>query len=238
VKRVRIGAVPVDVLTFDGALDAVDELVASGRGGTVLTPNVDHVVLADEDARFREAYAKAALSLVDGQPVVWSARLLGTPLPAKISGSDFVRPLLERAAERGWRVYLLGGAEGVAERAKERLGREMPSLVVCGTDAPRIDMSAPKDARADVLARVRRAAPDLVLVCMGAPKQELWATEAAPSCQAWSSPASARRSISSPARSGARRRGSRAPGSNGRTGWRASRGGSGDATSCATRSSS
>ena len=108
--RVRIGGLPIDRLTLDGAIAAVDELVSSGRGGAVFTPNVDHVVEYQDNSRLREAYEAASLSLVDGVPVLWASHLLGAPLPEKVSGSDLVMPLLRHAAKRGWRVFLLGGA--------------------------------------------------------------------------------------------------------------------------------
>jgi N-acetylglucosaminyldiphosphoundecaprenol N-acetyl-beta-D-mannosaminyltransferase len=179
VSKITIGHIPIDVLSFDGALDAICDRVGWKVGGTVFTPNVDHIVLAETDLRFREAYRRAALSLVDGQPVRWTARLLGAPLPSKISGSDLARPLLVRAAQSGFRVFFLGGAPGVAEAARSKLEAEVPELLVCGTDAPKVDMSAPKETRAEIVARLRDARPDLVLVCMGAPKQELLATELA-----------------------------------------------------------
>ncbi|HEY1694846.1 MAG TPA: WecB/TagA/CpsF family glycosyltransferase [Polyangiaceae bacterium] len=179
-RRVRLGRVAVDALTFDQALDAIASLVADKRGGAVFTPNVDHVVMVDHDARFRDAYDAATLSLADGMPILWGARLLGSPLPAKISGSDLVMPLMERAARRGWRVYLLGGGPGVAAKAAEKLVERFPAIVIAGTDAPMLDMSAPAEGRAGVVARIRETRPDLVLVCLGAPKQELFIAEVAP----------------------------------------------------------
>ena len=171
--RVRIGKLPLDVVDFEGALDAIDRLIREKNGGTVFTPNVDHVVMAEHDERFRTAYAAAALSLVDGTPVLWASRLLRTPLPAKISGSDLVMPLLRRAAERGYRVYFLGGAEGVAELAKSKLEAALPGIQIVGTDASRIDVGELAEAD-EVVERIQRAAPDLVLVALGAPKQEIW----------------------------------------------------------------
>lgn len=171
--RISIGTLPLDVVDFEGALDAIDRLISAKRGGTVFTPNVDHIVMAEHDERFRTAYRAAALSLVDGTPVLWASRLLRKPLPAKISGSDLVMPLMRRAAERGYRVYFLGGAEGVAELAKSKLEAELPGIQIVGTDASRIDVNQPADADR-VAERIERAAPDLVLVALGAPKQELW----------------------------------------------------------------
>ena len=172
--RIRIGQLPIDVVSFEGALDVIDQLVRSGNGGTVFTPNVDHIVMAEHDPRFRAAYQAASLSLVDGTPVLWASRLLGTPLPAKISGSDLVMPLMERAAERGYRVYFLGGAPGVAELARDKLRQALPGIQIVGTDASRINVTGDMNEIDEVVDRVRRARPDLVLVALGAPKQEIW----------------------------------------------------------------
>lgn len=172
--RIRVGQLPIDVVDFEGALDAIDRLVSAGNGGTVFTPNVDHVVVAEHDLRFRTAYANVALSLVDGTPVLWAARLLGTPLPAKISGSDLVMPLMRRAADKGYRVYFLGGAEGVADLARSKLERELPNLKIVGTDASRISVDSDPGQVDAVVERIQNARPDLVLVALGAPKQELW----------------------------------------------------------------
>ena len=175
--RIRIGGLPIDVLTFGQAMDAVESLIVSRAGGSVFTPNVDHVVQFAEDARLRTAYEGATLSLADGMPIVWASRLLGKPLPEKVSGSDLVMPLLQRAATRGWRVFLLGGAEGVAEAARSRLEVDAPGLNVVGTMSPRIDLDEPAERRAPVVEAVRATSPDLVLVAFGAPKQELFIAE-------------------------------------------------------------
>jgi N-acetylglucosaminyldiphosphoundecaprenol N-acetyl-beta-D-mannosaminyltransferase len=173
-RRVAFGPLPIDAVTREQALDVVEALVRSGAGGAVFTPNVDHVIVADENARMRAAYERVSLSLVDGMPLLWASRLLGEPLPEKVSGSDFVMPLLERAAARAWRVYFLGGAPGVAALARERLREQLPGLDVVGIDAPRIEVDAPPEEREAVLASVRAARPDVVLVALGAPKQEIW----------------------------------------------------------------
>jgi N-acetylglucosaminyldiphosphoundecaprenol N-acetyl-beta-D-mannosaminyltransferase len=169
---VRFGHLWVDALTFPEALAQIERLVDGGLGASVFTPNVDHVVIAEDDALFREAYAAASLSLADGQPLVWVSRLLGTPLPAKISGSDLVLPLMELAARRHWRVYLLGGPPGVAAAAATRLERGM-GMQIAGIDSPAIQLN--RDPSDETIAeRVRNARPHLVLVALGSPKQELW----------------------------------------------------------------
>jgi len=176
--RIRIGGCPIDVITFAETLDAVDALIATRTGGSVFTPNVDHIVQFDENPALRKAYEKATLSIVDGMPVVWASRLLGTPLPEKVSGSDVLMPLVHRAAQRGWRVFLLGGAEGVGEIAKREMERIAPGVNIVGMLSPRIDLNEPATARAHVIEAVKAAKPDLVFVAFGAPKQELFIAEA------------------------------------------------------------
>jgi N-acetylglucosaminyldiphosphoundecaprenol N-acetyl-beta-D-mannosaminyltransferase len=173
-SRIRFGHVAVDVVTFSGALDAIGRLIAMGRGGSVFTPNVDHVVKAEHHSEFRSAYGRASLSLADGMPLVWCSRLLGTKLPEKVSGSDLVYPLAQRAAERGWRVFLLGGAPGVGEQAARELRRRF-GVEVVGVDDSMISLD-PSGAATNgaVLQRIQESRADLVLVALGAPKQEIW----------------------------------------------------------------
>ncbi len=173
-QRVRVGRLPIDGVGFEQALDAIEALVRARRGGMVFTPNVDHVVLAEKDARFRAAYRAVNLSLVDGTLLLWASRLLGWSLPEKVSGSDLLQPLMQRAAQCGFSVYFLGGDPGVAEAARDRLQEQFPELRVVGCDGSRVDVDALDRAIVD---RIARAEPDLVLVALGAPKQEVFIFE-------------------------------------------------------------
>jgi N-acetylglucosaminyldiphosphoundecaprenol N-acetyl-beta-D-mannosaminyltransferase len=160
---------------LDEAIDAIDDLVVRGQGGMVFTPNVDHIVIAEEDARFRSAYEAVDLSLVDGVPVLWASRILGRALPEKVSGSDLVRPLAARAALRQWRVYFLGARAGVGARTKDILEQDYPGLRVVGTSAPDIDLNSSLDDYHHVLEEVHATQPHLLFLALGAPKQEVWA---------------------------------------------------------------
>jgi len=174
-RRVRLGRIALDALAFTDAIDAISRLVDAGRGGTVFTPNVDHFVLAEQDDRFRTAYEHADLVLVDGTPVLWAARLIGSPLPEKVSGSDLLLPLAERAAQRGWRIYLLGGAPGVAQRVQAALERDFHGIRVVGTSCPVVDTGRPVSEQAAVLDAIRAAQPHVLFLALGSPKQEVWA---------------------------------------------------------------
>jgi N-acetylglucosaminyldiphosphoundecaprenol N-acetyl-beta-D-mannosaminyltransferase len=170
--RVRFGRIWVDAVGLEEALVDIERLVQAGRGGAVFTPNVDHVVLAGRHAAFHAAYARADLSLCDGQPLFWASRLLGHPLPEKVSGADLFLPVMRLAALRGWRVFLFGGAVGVAAEAAARLGREL-GVTIAGVSSPAVGL-APSLEEDQEIARIAAARPELVVVSLGAPKGELW----------------------------------------------------------------
>lgn len=172
--KATLGTIHADCVTRDQALDFIAKLVAEGRGGYVVTPNVDHVVMAEEHEGLRAAYAGASLSLLDGTPLWWMSRALGQPVPEKVSGSDLVRPLMARAAAQGWGVYFLGGLPGVGDAARDVLVRELPKLKVVGIDAPPVGFERDPATLGPVLARVRARSAQLVLVALGCPKQELF----------------------------------------------------------------
>ena len=172
-RQVRLGQLWIDVVSFTEALTRIGDLVTSGAGGAVFTPNVDHLVTAERDDHFRRAYRRADLVVADGTPVIWAARAVGTPLPQKVSGSDLVIPVSQAAARNGWRVYLIGGGPGVAAEAAARL-RGMHGTNVVGVDDPRVSPAGVAVGETAVLDRIHRAGAQVVLVGFGAPKQELW----------------------------------------------------------------
>jgi len=171
--KIRVGKLDMDPVTLEEALARIDDLVAARRGGAVFTPNVDHVVKADCSSTFSAAYSRADLRLADGMPIVWASRFLGTPLPAKVSGSDLVGPLMERAAQRQWRVFFFGGQPGVAETAARELS-DAYGVEIVGTDSPVVRQDGRMTDPHATLSGLNSARPDLVLVALGAPKQELW----------------------------------------------------------------
>lgn len=174
-KQITIGRVSIDPITQIEALAAIDALIADRRGGFVVTPNIDHIVIAHRDAAVQAAYARASLSLPDGQPVVWMARLLGSPAPERVSGSDLIWPLMARAAARDHKVFFFGTTEAISREAERRLVARYPALRVVGRDWSfwSEDDATEPDASAVVRA-IRQSGADLVIVALSAPRQELW----------------------------------------------------------------
>jgi N-acetylglucosaminyldiphosphoundecaprenol N-acetyl-beta-D-mannosaminyltransferase len=176
----RRAGVPIGDLCFD-ALDlaqtvaVVDRALALGTRGYIVTPNVDHLVQYRRNPEYRIACDDASLRLADGMPIVWAARLLGRPLPARVAGSDLLPALCQAAAGRGYTVFFLGGAAGVAERAATRLRARFPGLQIAGLHAPPERFEPDEGAAAAAaMAAVNAVKPALLFIGLGTPKQELW----------------------------------------------------------------
>jgi N-acetylglucosaminyldiphosphoundecaprenol N-acetyl-beta-D-mannosaminyltransferase len=167
---IRVLGVRVDELDIKGTLDRIDELLAAGGHHLVATVNPEFVMLAQRDPEFRRLLEGAALCLADGWGVTWAARRQGRPLPARVTGVDLVPALAERAAAKGWRLFLLGAAPGVAEEVAQLLTAQNPALLVAGWHAG----VAGHEGDEESLRLIAAAHPDIVLVAYGAPRQEQW----------------------------------------------------------------
>jgi N-acetylglucosaminyldiphosphoundecaprenol N-acetyl-beta-D-mannosaminyltransferase len=145
----------------------------------VVTPNVDHTVMFQTSPELRDAYADAALVLADGAPVVWASRLLGRRLPERVAGSDLAPALFDRANADGQplRAFLLGAAPGVAERAAAKIVARWPAVEIVGVYSPPLGFEKDAAENQKILHAVAEVRPDLLLLGLGAPKQELWIHE-------------------------------------------------------------
>lgn len=170
---VTILGVAFDPMTLASAVDRIGVMIDSRQPHYVVTPNVDFLVQAQHDTALHQILVQADLVLCDGKPLVWASQWLGNALPGRVAGSDLVPVLLQRAAERGWKIFLLGGAEGVGAEAAQRIAATHPSLPPVAHYAPPLRPLAAMN-HAEIVARLRAAQPDLVLVCFGCPKQEKW----------------------------------------------------------------
>jgi N-acetylglucosaminyldiphosphoundecaprenol N-acetyl-beta-D-mannosaminyltransferase len=160
-------------VTLAAVCERMEDFIRSGRPHQIVTVNMDFIRLARQDPAFRAAVNAADLVVPDGVPVLWTARLLRQPLGERVTGVDLVEQGAALAAARGYRIFLLGAAPGVADAAAAALVRRYPGLCVAGTYAPPIGpFTTEEDAR--MVAAVRAARPHLLFVAFGAPRQELW----------------------------------------------------------------
>jgi N-acetylglucosaminyldiphosphoundecaprenol N-acetyl-beta-D-mannosaminyltransferase len=176
IERVSVWGLRLARLTAEGTLDAVDRLIARGEPAYFITANLHYAMLSDRDARLGAVNRRAAFIVADGMPLVWYSRLLRRPLPERVAGSDLIYLLSERAAQRGYRLFLLGAGPGVAEQAAAELCRCYPGLRIAGIEAPELAGISPGQ-HAALVGRIRRARPDLLLAALGQPKGELWLAE-------------------------------------------------------------
>ncbi len=163
--------VPLHPVTQAQALDRIDAFVAARAPRQVVTVNVDFAALARRDVELHRILCEADLSLCDGMPLVWAAAWLGAPVPERVTGADLVPALLERAARRGHRVFMLGTSGEVLDEARQRCEAAWPGLRICGTFSPPFAPVLGMD-HTEMGRRVRAASPDILLVGLGAPKQE------------------------------------------------------------------
>ena len=165
-----MAGVEFDDVDMREATELIADLASRRPMSTVVTPNVDLVVIAHRDPEFMEAIRAADLVVADGQPVVWASRLIGPGLPERVTGADLVPKLIAVAADRGLRIFLLGGRPGVARRAAQRIRAQTPGVEIVGTaDPPGTGAEGPA-----VLDGINDARPDILFVGWGAPRQELW----------------------------------------------------------------
>ncbi|MEJ5197832.1 MAG: WecB/TagA/CpsF family glycosyltransferase [Anaerolineae bacterium] len=167
---VRILGVRVDAITYAELLERIGEFIASGAPHQIATVNPEFVMEAQRNERFRAVLEQADLCVADGVGLLWAARRQGKRLPERVTGSDAVPLIAERAARAGWRLYLLGAGPGVAERTGRLLEARYGAGIIAGAYA---GSPAPEEAPA-IINRIRAARPDVLFVAYGAPKQDIW----------------------------------------------------------------
>jgi len=172
-RRVNVAGVLIDDLKMAETFSEIERLVRLGRPSFIVTPNVDHIVRLQSDSALQAAYNDAALVLPDGMFVLWGSRFLGTPLRAKVSGSDLLPQFASFAAAKGMRLFFLGGRPDAARKSAEVLSQRHPGLTIQWHCPPMGFEKDPAENRKAVQ-MVRESRSDVLFVGLGAPKQELW----------------------------------------------------------------
>ena len=166
--KTEILGIQFDNLSREEAKAAGAAMLRSQDFHYAVTPNPEFILAADKDLEFQKILNKADLVLPDGIGVVYSAQILGRPLKGRVAGFDFACDMLDVLDQLGGRLYLLGAKPGVAEEAGRQILETHPNIVLCGVHDGYFKDSDP------VARQVAEARPDLLFVCLGAPKQEKW----------------------------------------------------------------
>ena len=164
--KTDVMGVQFDNVTMGEALESARQLLAKGETCYCVTPNPEIVYEAMHDANFRDLINGAAMVLPDGVGVLLGAKILKTPLKEKVTGVDFAANLLGILEEEGRKLYLLGSKPGVAELATQKMLEKHPNLQICGMADGYFREEGP------VVETINAAAPDVLFVCLGSPKQE------------------------------------------------------------------
>lgn len=172
-EPIWVWGLPLAPLTHDQLLEELTGLIAAGEPAYFITANLNYAMLTHRHEDLREVNRRAAFVVADGLPLVWASRRRRPSLPERVAGSDLIFSMSRLAAERGYRLFLLGAAPGVADAAAANLRARYPGLQIVGVEAPPFrELSG--DEHAGLVARVRAAKPDILLVAFGQPKGERW----------------------------------------------------------------
>lgn len=170
-QEARILGVRVHALRMTDALHQIERFIAQRTPRLVITADANAILLALHNPEFRALMEQAALITADGFGLLWAGKRLGHPFPERVSGVDLVEQLVRLSHEKGYRLYFVGAAPGVAQRAAEQLLRRYPNAQIVGVQH---GYFTPEEEPA-VVAQIAAAHPDVVLIGMGMPRQEQWA---------------------------------------------------------------
>lgn len=167
-ERITMMGCQIDNLSMEDTLQKIEGFIHSGLPHQHVVVNVDKLVKAERDPELRRIINECALINVDGMPVVWASRLLGKPLKERVAGVDLFEALMARAAQKGWRVFLLGAREEVVSGVKHSYEIKYPGLVVAGY---RNGYWRPEEEEG-VVRQIEEARADLLFVAISSPKKE------------------------------------------------------------------
>lgn len=170
---IAILGIPFDNVTTIQTIEAIEQMVASGKPHYLATANVDFLVQARHDIELRRILLDANFVLCDGTPLVWASRLLGNPLPERVAGSDLVPLLIRIAEKKKYRIFFLGGSSDSTARAVANLQKQHPQLMIAGHYSPPFTSLFEMD-HDKINRQIQNAKPDLLFVSFGCPKQEKW----------------------------------------------------------------
>ena len=180
--RINICGINIDKYTFDEVVETIIHHALTDKTPQyVVTPNAQHILTLQKDTHFREIYQKALLVVPDGVSLLWAAKFLQTPLNGRVNGTDLFEKLCAMASpaagiasEKGLKIFLLGGRPGAAEKAKETLEARHPGINIVGTHCPPYGFESQPAQLELINSQIKAAAPDILFVGLGAPKQEYW----------------------------------------------------------------
>ena len=167
----------INNMTMSETIAEIEKMIVSDKKSYVVAINVDVVMKIENDLYLKKIVDNADMVLVDGKPLVWISKMYDRPLKAKISGSDLVPRLCEKAAQKKYSIFIRGGKDGIASQAKKRLEEVFPDIQIVGTYAPPMGFERDEAELNKINSMISEKKPDLLFACLGCPKQEKWIYE-------------------------------------------------------------
>lgn len=174
IKIVEVLGMRISDLSMEEVLSVIDELIRGNKPSSIFTANAQHVRLFHADPEFAEAYNAATLVTADGFPIIWASKILGHPIKNKVCGSDLTEKLCSLSAEREYRIYFLGAAKGIAEKAKVRSEKLYPGVKIVGVYSPTRAQILDEEKSKEIIAKINSSGANILFVAFGAPIQEKW----------------------------------------------------------------
>ena len=176
--KINILGVCIDALTKEKLYKKIGNLLKSEDKIKIFTPNPQILIKAQKNESIKDILNLATISIPDGTGVIWASKILGTPLPERLTGIDTAEYILTLAAKKNLSVFLLGGQDDVVKSAKSRLEEKYRGLKICGVHHGFFDLQGDKNKQ--VISLINASDADILFVCMGFPRQEIWITENMP----------------------------------------------------------
>lgn len=167
----------VNNVSMQETIDEIDNLIAQNKKSYIVAINVDVVIKIENDYLLKEITDNADMVLIDGKPLIWISKWHKRPIKEKVSGSDLVPELCKHAQEKNYSIFIIGGKDGIAERAKKNIENDYPGICVVGTYSPPFGFETNKNELNKINELISKKQPDILIVCFGCPKQEKWIYE-------------------------------------------------------------
>ena len=171
-ENVNILGINIDNVTIEEAVNKIENFIERKRIAYILTPNVDRLMISYKNQQLKEIYKNANLLIADGMPILWAAKFFKMPLKERVTGADLFPKLCEHSANKGYKLFLLGGQPGVVEKATKNLILNYPEIQIVGNYSPPFGFEKDEVEKSKIIETIKKAKPDILLIGLGAPKEE------------------------------------------------------------------
>lgn len=172
--RIKLLGIDIDNINMKETINKIELLIEKKKPSLVITPNVHHINILQKDNEFRKIYKHASLVIPDSTPLLWLSKILGIHLKERVTGSDLLPLFSKIAGEKGYRLFFLGAAPGIAKKAAKALIQKNPGLEITGTYSPYFGFENDEKENRKIVDMIKKCSPDVLFVCLGPPKQEKW----------------------------------------------------------------